>query len=242
MIRRVLGIALGIGLLAGAFTIAREITRPAAVAIEEQTLKLEPGEVRAVHATVAGGMPLRERLSWHMEPSWLGTIDERGNFRAGSVSGSGKLTADFGNAHAQVAVTVTCPKERAVAGVQFAVSCGRSADVYLDVAAPGTAALALASVERNGGLVSSHLHISIDKSFRVYIFGSTPDYMNSISELGREFSSGPTAFESDGLYIDVVDIIALDRSHVSDASLDAVLRHELTHRMLRQIRRLHEHQ
>jgi hypothetical protein len=234
MIRRVLGIALGISLLVGAFTIAREITRPAAVAVEEQTIKLEPGELRTVHATVDGGMPVRERLSWHVEPSWLGTIDEHGNFRAGSVSGSGKLTADFGTAHAQVAVTVACPKERAVAGIHFAVSCGRSADVYLDVAAPGTAALALASVERNASLVSSHLQIPIDKNFRVYIFGSTPGYINSISELGREFSSGPTAFESDGLYIDVVDIIALDRSHVSDASLDSVLRHELTHRMLRQ--------
>jgi hypothetical protein len=234
MIRRALGAVLGLGLLAGAFTIAREVTRPAGVAIEEHSVTLEPGESHAIHATATGGLPLREHLSWRIDPSWLGTIDEGGNFRAGRVSGGGAVTAEFGAAKAKVAVTVACPKQGTVAGVRFAVSCGRSADVYLDVAAPGTAALARSSVDSSASQVSRDLQIPIDKRFRVYVFGSTPGYISSISELGREFSSGPTALESAALYLDVADVVAVDRSEVSDARLAAVLRHELTHRMLRQ--------
>lgn len=234
MLRKALGVAVAISVLAGGGMAAREFTRPASVAIEEQGIALEPGEVRTIHATASGGLPFAETLSWQIVPRWLGTISTSGDFRGGTVTGSGTVTARFGTASAQVAVKVTCPKRAEVAGVRFDVACGRSADVYVDVTATGGATLALASVERNATQVSGDLQFPIERPFRVYVFGSAPGFVAAVSELSRGFSSGPTGMEGTGLYIDVVDIIAIDQSSVPSAQADAVMRHELVHRFLRQ--------
>lgn len=234
MFRKALGIAIALVVLAGAGMATRELTRPASVTIEEQTVTLEPGDVRAVHATASGGLPFSTGLSWRIVPSWLGTISPDGQFRAGAVTGSGTVTAEVGSASAQVAVTVTCPKQTQVAGVRFDVSCGRWADVYVDVTASGGATLALASLEREAAQVSRDLQIPLERRFRVYFFGSTPGYLAVVSDLGRGFSSAPAVSEGDALYLDVVDIIAIDQSQTPSAQADAVLRHELVHRFIRQ--------
>jgi hypothetical protein len=202
--------------------------------VEEQEITLEPGQARTIHAIASGGLPFTNGLSWQIVPSGLGTINERGDFRAGAVTGSGKVTARFGAASADVKVKVTCPTRAEVAGVRFDVACGRSADVYVDVTASGGAASALAAVERNAGQVSRDLQFPIDRRFRVYVFASTPGFGAAVSVLDRSFSSGTTLVEGAALYIDVVDIIAIDQSSVPDPQTDAVMRHELVHRFLRQ--------
>ena len=94
------------------------------------------------------GVPFRSGLSWSVDPSWLGKMDERGAFHAGDVSGSGTVSARFANASVQVPVTVTCPKHAEIQGIRFDVSCGRAADVYVDVGARGGAERAREEVDR----------------------------------------------------------------------------------------------
>src|SRR6185369_7560902 len=101
--------------------------RAAAIAIQEDRVAVEPGEILAVHAQTSWGVPFRDALSWSTQPSGLGTMDESGGFHAGEISGSGTLTARFGSASAQIPVTVTCPKTALIQGVRFDVSCGRIA-------------------------------------------------------------------------------------------------------------------
>src|SRR6266508_1220988 len=157
--------------------------RAAAVTIQEDRVALEPGEILIVHAQTSWGLPLRDALSWSILPSHLGTMDERGGFHAGELSGSGTLTARFGAASAEIPVTVTCPKTALIQGVRFEVSCGRVADVYVDVSASGGAERAREEVEREADRVSRDLQITTDRRFRVYYVGSTAA-LATLSDLG----------------------------------------------------------
>ena len=209
--------------------------RAAAITIREDRVALEPGEILAVHAQTSWGVPFRDALSWSSQPSGLGTMDESGGFHAGEISGSGTLTARFGSASAQIPVTVTCPKTALIQGVRFDVSCGRIADVYVDVTAAGGAEHARDEVEREADRVSRELQIVADRRFRVYYVGSTPAFSTTVQWLGRGFSTGPQVNESDAAYLDLEDIIAIDQSQTSITQTAQALRHELTHRFLRQL-------
>jgi len=209
--------------------------RAAAVTIREDRIALEPGEILAVHAQTSWGVPFRDALSWSTQPSGLGTMDESGGFHAGEMSGAGTLTARFGSASAEIPVTVTCPKTALVQGVRFDVSCGRVADVYVDVTADGGAEHARDEVEREADRVSRELQIVADRRFRVYYVGSTPAFRTTVQWLGRGFSTGPQVNESDAAYLDLEDIIAIDQSQTSITLTAQALRHELTHRFLRQL-------
>jgi hypothetical protein len=209
--------------------------RAAAVTIQEEASALEPGEILIVHAQTSWGLPLRDALSWSILPSHLGTMDERGGFHAGELSGSGTLTARFGAASAEIPVTVTCPKTALIQGVRFEVSCGRVADVYVDVSASGGAERAREEVEREADRVSRDLQITTDRRFRVYYVGSTAAFATAIAWLGRGFSTGPQVRESDAAYLDLEDVIAIDQSQTSITQTAQALRHELVHRNLRQL-------
>lgn len=209
--------------------------RAAAVTLQEDRIALEPGEIGAVHAQTSWGLPFRDALSWSVLPSGLGTMDERGGFHAGEISGSGTLTAHNGSASAVIPVTVACPKTALVEGVRFDVSCGRVADVYVDVTAAGGAEHARAEVEREADRVSRELQIVADRRFRVYYLGSTRGFSTTVAWLGRGFSTGPQVNESDAAYLDLEDIIAIDQSQTSITQTAQALRHELTHRFLRQL-------
>jgi hypothetical protein len=54
-----------------------------------------------------------------------------------------------------------------------------------------------------------------------------------VSYLGRGFSSGPTVRESEAVYLDVADVIAIDQSQARLMDTAPVVRHELVHRFLR---------
>ena len=209
--------------------------RAAAVTIQEDRVALEPGEILIVHAQTSWGLPLRDALSWSILPSHLGTMDERGGFHAGELSGSGTLTARFGAASAEIPVTVTCPNTALIQGVRFEVSCGRVADVYVDVGASGGAEHAREEVEREADRVSRDLQITTDRRFRVYYVGSTAAFATAIAWLGRGFSTGPQVRESDAAYLDLEDVIAIDQSQTSITQTAQALRHELVHRNLRQL-------
>ena len=229
--RRALGLVVcAVVLIAGLIS-----ARAAAVSIQEGKVALEPGEVRTVHVQTSWGLPFRDTLSWSILPSWLGTMDERGGFHAGDLSGSGTLTARFGPASAEIPLTVTCPKLAEVEGVRFDVSCGRTADVYVDVSAYGGAERASEEVEREADRVSSDLQIATDRRLRVYYLGSTQGFGAAISWLGRGFSSGPKVRESDAVYLDLEDVIAIDQSQSSSMQTAEALRHELVHRFFRQL-------
>ena len=227
-----IGIALSIAMLGGGGVVAREVLRPAAVTLEEYGIILEPGETRSIRAHTSGGLPFGDGMSWRIEPSWLGTISENGEFHAGVVSASGSVTAHFGSASAETPVTIACPKEARVQGIRFDVSCGRSADVYVDVSTYGGAALAAKAVDRNAEKVSFDLEINSERRFRVYYFGTKQGFIAGVGELGREMSA-PTDLEADAVYIDAVDVIAIDQSADLLKDTDGPLRHELVHRMLR---------
>jgi hypothetical protein len=220
-------------LLIGGGVIAREWTRPPSVTVDEQSISLEPGEVRPIHAHSDGGRPFGEGISWQIIPGWLGTITETGVFRAGPISASGSVIARSGSASAETKVTVVCPKQAVVEGVRFDVSCGRSADVYVDVSAYGGATLAAAAVDRDTSRVANALGINSERRFRVYYFGTRQGFIAGVSELGRSFSSSPADFEADAIYIDAVDVIAIDRSADLLRDKEGALRHELVHRFLR---------
>lgn len=209
--------------------------RAATVTIKEDRIALEPGEILAVHAQMSWGVPFRDALSWSTQPNDLGTMDETGGFHAGEISGSGTLTARFGSASAEIPVTVMCPKTALIQGVRFDVSCGRVADVYVDVTAAGGAEHARDEVEREADRVSRELQIVADRRFRVYYVGSTPAFSRTVQWLGRGFSTGPQVNESDAAYLDLEDIIAIDQSQTSITQTAQALRHELTHRFLRQL-------
>jgi hypothetical protein len=210
-------------------------TRAAAVTIQERELALEPGEIVTVHAQTSWGLPLRDALSWSTLPTPLGTMDERGGFHAGDMSGTGTLTARFGSAAAEIPVTVTCPKAALIQDVRFGVSCGGVADVYVDVNASGGPERARAEVEREADRVSRDLQILPDRRFRVYYVGSTPAFATTIAWLGRGFSSGPQVRETDAAYLDLEDVIAVDQSQTSITQTAQALRHELVHHFLRQL-------
>jgi len=229
--RRAIGVILVVLILLTGFISARAAT----VTIQEGRVALEPGEILTVHAQASWGLPLRDALSWSVLPSFLGTVDERGGFHAGEMSGSGTLTAQFGSASAEIPVTVTCPKGALIQGVRFDVSCGRIADVYVDVSASGGAEHARDEVEREADRVSRDLQIVADRRFRVYYVGSTAAFGTTIAWLGRGFSTGPQVRESDAAYLDLEDIIAIDQSQTSITQTAQALRHELTHRFLRQL-------
>ncbi len=229
--RRAIGLVVCVVVLfAGLIT-----ARAASVTIQEGTIALEPGEVRTIHAQTSWGLPLRDTLSWSTLPSALGTMDERGGFHAGDLSGSGNLTARFGAASAEIPVTITCPKLVLIEGVRFEVSCGRAADVYVDVSAVGGAERGREEVEREADRVSRDLQIASDRRLRVYYVGSTDDFASAVSWLGRGFSSGPTVRESDAAYLDLEDVIAIDQSQTSVTQTAQALRHELVHHFLRQL-------
>ncbi len=209
-----------------------EITR-ATVTFQEDSLALGPGEVRALNARTPLGVPFRSGLSWSIEPSWLGKMDERGGFHAGEVSGSGTVTARLGPASAQLPVTVTCPKLAEIQGIRFEVSCGRAADVYVDVTARGGAERAREEVERESDRVSRDLQLTSELRFRVYYLGSTPAFRTAVSWLGRGFSSGPRVRETEAVYLDLPDFIAIDQSQMPQFQTATALRHELVHRSLR---------
>ena len=232
MLRKTIGVALSIALLAGGVVVAREVTRPATITFEEYGIKLDTGETRAINVRTSGGLPFGEGIRWRIDPSWLGTISERGEFHAGPLSGSGSVTARFGSGLAVSPVTIACPKEARIQGIRFDVSCGRSADVYVDVSTYGGAALAAKAVDRNVEKVAFDLGITSERRFRVYYFGTRQGFIAGVSELGREFSS-PTEFEADAVYIDAVDVIAIDQSADLLKDTEGPLRHELVHRMLR---------
>ena len=235
MLQRVLGISLAITLLVGGGIAAREVMRPASVIVDEQRIALEPGTVSSIHARASGGLPFGDGLHWQIVPSWLGTMNENGDFRAGALTGSGTVTAQFGSARAEVAVTVTCPKEARVSGVRFTVACGRSADVYVDVIAYGGAPAAAASVDRDADRVARDLGIPIERRFRVYYLGSRQGFTAVVPEIGRSFSAAPGVLESDAVYIDLADAIAIDQSQDPLMQTEGALRHELVHRLVRQL-------
>jgi hypothetical protein len=208
--------------------------RAASVTTAEDSIALEPGDVRAVHARPLWGLPLRDTMSWSIVPSWLGAMDERGGFHAGNVTGSGTLTARFGSSSAAIAVTVTCPKTADIQDVHFEVSCGRAADVYVDVRAVGGAERMREEVEREADRVSGDLQFRSDGRLRVYYVGSTAAFGTAVSWLGRGFAT-PTVRESDAAYLDLEDVIAIDQSQTSVTQTAQAVRHELVHHFVRQL-------
>ncbi len=205
----------------------------ATVSFQQESLALAPGEIRTLEARTPFGIPFRNGLSWSVDPSWLGKMDERGGFHAGEVSGSGTVTARIGPASARVPVTVTCPKLSDIQGIRFEVSCGRAADVYVDVGASGGADRAREEVERESDRVSRDLQITSDLRFRVYYLGSTQAFQSAVSWLGRGFSAGPRVRETEAVYLDLPDFIAIDQSQMPQFQTANALRHELVHRSLR---------
>jgi hypothetical protein len=235
VIQKVVGLVIAIAVLAGGGAATYQLTRPPSITIEEQGVALEPGAVRAIHAYASGGLPFRDAVSWGVVPSWLGTINERGEFRAGAVTGSGTLSARFGSASAKITVTVTCPREAQLQGVRFEVACSRLADVYVDVIAYGGAKVAAAAVDRSADRVSRDLQIPSDRRFRVYYFGSAQRFAIGVGELGGGFTSGPTGFEGEAVYFDTADAIAIDQSADPLMQTEGALQHELVHRFVRQV-------
>jgi hypothetical protein len=231
-VKRALGLIISAAVVVTVVVAALEITR-ATVTFQEESLALAPGEIRTLEARTPFGIPLRNGLSWSVDPSWLGKMDERGGFHAGEVSGSGTVTARLGPASAQVPVTVTCPTLADIQGIRFEVACGRAADVYVDVAARGGAERAREEVERESDRVSRDLQITSDLRFRVYYLGSTQAFTSAVSWLGRGFSSGPRVRETEAVYLDLPDFIAIDQSQMPQFQTATALRHELVHRSLR---------
>jgi hypothetical protein len=230
--KRVLGLVISAAVLLTVAVAALEITR-ATVTFQEESLALAPGEIRTLEARTPIGIPLRNGLSWSVDPSWLGKVDERGAFHAGEVSGSGTVTARLGPAKAQVPVTVVCPKAAEIQGIRFDVSCGRAADVYVDAGARGGVENAREEVERESDRVSRDLQIASNLRFRVYYLGSTRAFVSAVSWLGRGFSAGPTVRETEAVYLDLPDFIAIDQSQMPRFQTATALRHELVHRSLR---------
>lgn len=230
--KRALGLIVSAAVVASVVVAALEIAR-ATVTFAEDSLALAPGEVRTLSARTAFGVPFRSGLRWSVDPSWLGKMDERGAFHAGDVSGSGTVTARLANASARVPVTVTCPKLAEIQGIRFDVSCGRAADVYVDVGARGGAERAREEVDRETDRVSRDLQISSDLRFRVYYLGSTQAFTAAVSWLGRGFSQAPTVRETEAVYLDLPDFIAIDQSQMAQLQTANALRHELVHRSLR---------
>lgn len=232
--RRALGLLVCAFLLVAGVVAVFEVTR-ATVTLQEEALSLEPGEIRTLHPRSPVGLPFRAALTWSVDPSWLGKMDERGGFHAGDVTGAGTLTTRFGPASAQIAVTVTCPESAEIQGIRFEVSCGRVADVYVDMSANGGPERAREEVEREADRVSRDLQIVSDRRFRVYYLGSTEKLGSAVSWLGRGFSSGPLVRESEAVYLDLADVIAIDQSQARLMDTAPVVRHELVHRSLRHL-------
>jgi hypothetical protein len=230
--KRALGLIISAAVVASVVVAGLEIAR-ATVTFAEDSLALAPGEVRMLSARTAFGVPFRSGLSWSVDPSWLGKMDERGAFHAGDVSGSGTVIARFANASARVPITVTCPRQTEIQGIRFDVSCGRAADVYVDVEARGGAERAREEVDRETDRVSRDLQISSTLRFRVYYLGSTQAFTAAVSWLGRGFSQGPTVHETEAVYLDLPDFIAIDQSQMAQLQTANALRHELVHRALR---------
>lgn len=218
-------------LLAGAAFVVTGAT----VAFEEESLALEPGEVRTLHPGTPIGVPFQRTLAWSVEPTWLGQMDESGGFHAGELSGSGTVTARLGPSSSAIPVTVSCPTTAEMQGIAFEVTCGPVADVYVEIGSPGGLARARDEVERESDRVSRDLQITSDRRFRVYYLGSTQTFGTAVSWLGRGFSSGVTVRESDAAYLDLEDIIAIDKSQASSTQTTQALRHELVHRYVRQL-------
>jgi hypothetical protein len=162
-------------------------------------------------------------------------MDDRGGFHAGDLSGSGTLTARFGPASAEIPVTVTCPKLALMQGLRFEASCGRTADVYVDVSGNVGAEQARDVVDREGDRVSHDLQITTDRRLRVYYLASTQAFGTAVSWLGRGFSSVPKVRESDAVYLDLEDVIAIDESQAAGTQTTQALRHELVHRLVRHL-------
>jgi hypothetical protein len=232
--RRALTVLVAAVVVAAGVVLVREVAA-ATVAFQEQSLAIDPGETTTLHARTPIGVPLRGTLSWSVDPAWLGKMDEAGGFHAGDVSGSGTLTARSGPVSAQIPVTVTCPRLALVQGIRFEVSCNRAADVYEEVGAQGGAARAAEEVERETDRVSRDLQMASDRRFRVYYLGSTQTFALAISWLGRGFTSGPTVHETDAVYMDLADLVAIDQSALPPSQTGTTLRHELVHRSLRQL-------
>jgi hypothetical protein len=232
VVKRALSLIVTAAVLMTVAIAALEVAR-ATVTFQEDSLALGPGEVRTLEARTPFGIPFRNGLSWSVDPTWLGKMDERGGFHAGEVSGTGTVTARLGPVSAQVPVTVTCPKLAEIQGIRFDVSCGRAADVYMDVNANGGAERAREEVDRETDRVSRDLQISSDLRFRVYYLGSTRAFTAAVSWLGRGFTAGPTVRETEAVYLDLPDFIAIDQSQMAQFQTANALRHELVHRSLR---------
>jgi hypothetical protein len=232
LVKRALSLIASAAILATVVVAGLEVAR-ATVTFEEASLALAPGEVGTLNARTPFGVPFRNGMTWSVEPSWLGKMDERGGFHAGEVSGSGTVTARLGPASAEVPVTVTCPKVVDIQGIRFDVSCGRFADVYVDVNAVGGAERAREEVDRESDRVSRDTQITTDLRFRVYYLGSTQRFTAAVSWLGRGFTTGPTVRETEAVYLDLPDFIAIDQSQMAQLQTANALRHELVHRSLR---------
>ena len=78
VVKRVLSLIVSGAVLMAVFIGALEVAR-ATVAFQEDSLALGPGEIRMLEARTPFGIPFRKGLSWSVDPSWLGKMDERGD-------------------------------------------------------------------------------------------------------------------------------------------------------------------
>jgi hypothetical protein len=172
-----------------------------------------------------------------VSPTHLGTVTPTGSFVA-KASGTGTVTAYSGTASSTTDLTVLCPFTPTAATSGFTVICTASTELHVE----SGAATATGPLVQVADADVRELEARFGRPFQrrpvVHAFGSTETFTSGLQRVFRMTvnEARRTAEESQALFASNPGYtIGINWQEAGEDSPVTVLRHELTHMMIRQV-------
>jgi len=219
------------------------VPAPTAVVITPGVVQLGTDETAQLTATVKDqfDQAMPDALpTWRVAPFSLGSVASSGLLTAGSVGGTGSITATLGNASETIQLTVIAPAPVTRGGISFLLRTTGSTDFYAE-----------ANVSRfEAGAINTQINADIasiqqdyGRSFaarpEVYLLATDVTYATAQTQIlgiAPVFVTSPTLvdeFESAGVYY--LKRVAMDLARIGNGIPFTTARHELTHMMIDEI-------
>jgi hypothetical protein len=216
---------------------------PTAVVLTPGVAQLGTDETAQLTATVKDqfDQAMTESLpTWRVAPFALGSVANSGLLTAGSVGGTGSITATAGNASETIQLTVIAPVPVTRGGISFLLRTTGSTDFYAETAVSRFEAGAI-NTQVNADIAS--IQQDYGRSFvarpEVYLLATDATYATAQTQIlgiAPIFVTSPTLvdeFESAGVYY--LKRVAMDLARIGNGIPFTAARHELTHMMIDEI-------
>jgi len=219
------------------------VPTPTAVVLTPGVVQLGTDETALLTATVKDqfDQAMPDALpTWRVAPFALGSVASSGLLTAGSVGGTGAITATAGNASETIQLTVIAPVPVTRAGISFLLRTTGSSDFYAETTVSRFEAGAI-NTQINADIAS--IQQDYGRSFvarpEVYLLATDATYATAQTQIlgiAPTFVTSPTLvdeFESAGVYY--VKRVAMDLARIGNGIPFTTARHELTHMMIDEI-------